>query len=133
MRSDDQGNCKKEDLLLYAVTDRSWLNGQTLYAQVEKALKGGVTCVQLREKNLDEAAFLEEAKEIHDLCAQYGVPFVINDNVEIAVQINADGVHVGQSDMKVGDVRKKLGLDKIIGASAQTVEQALEAKEHGAD
>ena len=68
MRSDDQGNCKKEDLLLYAVTDRSWLNGQTLYAQVEKALKGGVTCVQLREKNLDEAAFLEEAKEIHDLC-----------------------------------------------------------------
>lgn len=127
MRSDDQGNCKKEDLLLYAVTDRSWLNGQTLYAQVEKALKGGVTCVQLREKNLDEAAFLEEAKEIHDLCAQYGVPFVINDNVEIAVQINADGVHVGQSDMKVGDVRKKLGLDKIIGVSAQTVEQALEA------
>ena len=133
MRSDDQGNCKKEDLLLYAVTDRSWLNGQTLYAQVEKALKGGVTCVQLREKNLDEAAFLEEAKEIHDLCAQYGVPFVINDNVEIAVQINADGVHVGQSDMKVGDVRKKLGLDKIIGVSAQTVEQALEAQEHGAD
>ena len=89
-----------------------------------------MTCVQLREKNLDEAAFLEEAKEIHDLCAQYGVPFVINDNVEIAVQINADGVHVGQSDMKVGDVRKKLWLDKIIGVSAQTVEQALEAKEH---
>ena len=133
MRSDDQGNCKKEDLLLYAVTDRSWLNGQTLYAQVEKALKGGVTCVQLREKNLDEAAFLEEAKEIHDLCAQYGVPFVINDNVEIAVQINADGVHVGQSDMEAGSVREKLGPDKIIGVSAQTVEQAVLAQQRGAD
>lgn len=133
MRSGDQGNCKKEDLLLYAVTDRGWLNGETLYAQVEKALKGGVTFVQLREKNLDEAAFLEEAKEIQKLCAQYGVPFVINDNVEIAAQINADGVHVGQSDMEAGDVRKKLGSDKIIGVSAQTVEQALKAQEHGAD
>ena len=133
MRSDDQGNCKKEDLLLYAVTDRSWLNGQTLYAQVEKALKGGVTCVQLREKNLDEAAFLEEAKEIHDLCAQYGVPFVINDNVEIAVQINADGVHVGQSDLPAKVVRKLLGKDKIIGVSAAKVEEAVQAQEDGAD
>ena len=100
---------------------------------MEKALKGGVTFVQLREKNLDEAAFLEEAKEIQKLCAQYHVPFVINDNVEIAAQINADGVHVGQSDMEAGDVRKKLGPDKIIGVSAQTVEQALKAQEHGAD
>ena len=133
MRSDNHGNCKKEDLLLYAVTDRSWLNGETLYAQVEKALKGGVTFVQLREKNLDEVSFLEEAKEIQNLCAQYHVPFVINDNVEIAAQINADGVHVGQSDMEAGDVRKKLGPDKIIGVSAQTVEQALKAQSHGAD
>ena len=133
MRSDNEGNCRKEELLLYAVTDRSWLNGETLYAQVEKALKGGVTFVQLREKSLDEAAFLEEAKEIQKLCAQYHVPFVINDNVEIAAQINADGVHVGQSDMEAGDVRRKLGPDKIIGVSAQTVEQALKAQEHGAD
>lgn len=133
MKSDRTGNCGKEDLLLYAVTDRSWLNGETLYGQVEKALKGGVTFVQLREKTLDEEAFLEEAKEIQKLCAQYHVPFVINDNVEIAAKIGADGVHVGQSDMEAGDVREKLGPDKIIGVSAQTVEQALRAQEHGAD
>lgn len=133
MRSDRTGNCGKEDLLLYAVTDRSWLNGETLYAQVEKALKGGVTFVQLREKALDEQAFLEEAKEIQKLCEQYHVPFVINDNVEIAAAIGADGVHVGQSDMEAGDVRRRLGPDKIIGVSAQTAEQALRAQEHGAD
>ena len=133
MRSDRHINCRKEDLLLYAVTDRSWLNGETLYAQVEKALKGGVTFVQLREKALDEQAFLEEAKEIQKLCAKYHVPFVINDNVEIAAQIGADGVHVGQSDMEAGDVREKLGPDRIIGVSAQTVEQAVRAQERGAD
>ena len=133
MRSDRHTNCRKEDLLLYAVTDRSWLDGETLYAQVEKALKGGVTFVQLREKALDEQAFLEEAKEIQKLCEQYHVPFVINDNVEIAAQIGADGVHVGQSDMEAGDVREKLGPDRIIGVSAQTVEQAVRAQERGAD
>lgn len=126
-------NCNEKDLLLYAVTDRSWLNGRTLYEQVEEALEGGVTFVQLREKNLDEAAFLAEAKEIKKLCAGYHVPFVINDNVEIAAAIDADGVHVGQSDMEAGDVRRKLGPDKIIGVSAQTVEQALKAQAHGAD
>lgn len=126
-------NCDKKDLLLYAVTDRSWLNGRTLYEQVEEALKGGVTFVQLREKNLDDTAFLQEAKEIKELCARYHVPFVINDNVNIAAEIDADGVHVGQSDMEAGDVRKKLGPDKIIGVSAQTVEQALRAQAHGAD
>lgn len=126
-------NCDKKDLLLYAVTDRSWLNGRTLYEQVEEALKGGVTFVQLREKNLDDTAFLQEAKEIKELCVRYNVPFVINDNVDIAAEIDADGVHVGQSDMEAGDVRKKLGPDKIIGVSAQTVEQALRAQAHGAD
>lgn len=126
-------NCDKKDLLLYAVTDRSWLNGRTLYEQVEEALKGGVTFVQLREKNLDDTAFLQEAKEIKELCARFHVPFVINDNVDIAAEIDADGVHVGQSDMEAGDVRKKLGPDKIIGVSAQTVEQALRAQTHGAD
>ncbi len=133
MKSDSQGNCKKENLLLYAVTDRNWLNGKSLYSQVENALKGGVTFVQLREKNLDDAAFLEEAKEIQKLCRKYHVPFVINDNVDIAAQIDADGVHVGQSDMEAGDVRRKLGSGKIIGVSAQTVEQAVRAQEHGAD
>lgn len=125
--------CGKKDLLLYAVTDRGWLNGDTLYHQVEQAIQGGVTFVQLREKELDEDQFLEEAKEIQGLCRKYHVPFVINDNVKIAAQIDADGVHVGQSDMAAGDVRKKLGPDKIIGVSAQTVEQALLAQEMGAD
>lgn len=123
----------KKDLLLYAVTDRSWLNGETLYSQVEKALKGGATFIQLREKNLDSDAFLKEAKELKELCSQYNVPFVINDNVDIAVKIGADGVHVGQSDMEASDVRERLGKDKIIGVSAQTVEQALLAQKHGAD
>ena len=124
---------KKEDLLLYAVTDRHWLNGETLYSQVEKTLEGGTTFVQLREKELDEAHFLKEAKEIKELCARYRVPFVINDNVDIALEMDADGVHVGQSDMEADDVRAKLGPDKIIGVSAQTVEQAELAEEHGAD
>ena len=125
--------CDKESLLLYAVTDRTWLDGETLYEQVEKAIKGGVTFVQLREKNLDEESFLGEALEIQKLCKMYNIPFVINDNVEIAKKINADGVHVGQSDMKAGNVREILGKDKILGVSAQTVEQALLAEKEGAD
>lgn len=125
--------CKKEDLLLYAVTDRSWLGTETLYEQVEKALKGGSTFIQLREKNLDQVHFLKEAKEIKALCDTYRVPFVINDNVEIALAMNADGVHVGQSDMEAGNVRTQLGEDKIIGVSAQTVEQAVLAESRGAD
>lgn len=125
--------CDKKDLLLYAVTDRHWLNGETLYSQVEKTLEGGTTFVQLREKDLDEEHFLEEAKEIKELCGRYHVPFVINDNVEIALAMDADGVHVGQSDMEAGDVRSKLGPDKIIGVSAQTVEQAVLAEKRGAD
>lgn len=126
-------NCDRKDLMLYAVTDRSWLGGETLRSQVERALKGGGTFIQLREKELDEGDFLEEAKEIQKLCREYHVPFVINDNVEIAAAIGADGVHVGQSDMEAGDVRRRLGPDKIIGVSAQTAEQALRAQEHGAD
>ena len=125
--------CDKKDLLLYAVTDRSWLKGKTLYQQVEEALKGGTTFVQLREKTLDEAAFLQEAIQIKELCKMYNVPFVINDNIEIALAMNADGVHIGQSDMALSEARAKLGPDKIIGVSAQTVEQALEAQEKGAD
>lgn len=125
--------CDKKDLLLYAVTDRSWLGEQTLYAQVEEALKGGATFVQLREKELDDDTFLAEAIEIQELCKRYKVPFVINDNVEIARKINADGVHVGQSDMEAGNVRALLGEDKILGVSAQTVEQAILAEARGAD
>ena len=125
--------CDKKDLLLYAVTDRSWLNGETLYSQVEKALEGGATFVQLREKHLDRETFLKEAKELKELCAKYQVPFVLDDDVELALEVGADGVHVGQSDMEAGDVRAKLGKDKIVGVSAQTVEQALLAQERGAD
>lgn len=126
-------NCSSGDLLVYAVTDRSWLNGESLYSQVEKALKGGATFIQLREKELDEEDFLKEAIEIKELCKQYHVPFVINDNVDIACKMDADGVHVGQSDMEAGNVRAKLGSDKIIGVSAQTVDQALLAESCGAD
>lgn len=126
-------NCRKEDMVLYAITDRHWLNGESLYQQVEKALQGGVTFLQLREKKLDKELFMKEAREIKELCRKYKVPFIINDNVEIAKAIDADGVHVGQSDMEAGDVRKRLGADKIIGVSAKTVEQALLAEKHGAD
>lgn len=126
-------NCKAEDLLLYAVTDRYWLNGRTLKEVVKESLDGGVTFLQLREKDLDDETFLEEAKELQALCKEYKVPFVVNDNVEIAVKMNADGVHVGQSDMEAGDVRALLGPDKILGVSAQTVEQALLAESRGAD
>lgn len=126
-------NCAKDSLLLYAVTDRSWLGSSTLYQQVEDVLKGGATFVQLREKELGETVFLEEAKEIKQLCAKYKVPFVINDNVDIALSMDADGVHVGQSDMGASRVREKIGPDKILGVSAQTVEQAVLAEKQGAD
>lgn len=123
----------RESLLLYAVTDRSWLNGRTLRSQVEEALDGGTTFLQLREKNLDDAHFLEEARELQALCRERGVPFIVNDNVDVALAMGADGIHVGQHDMEAGDVRRLLGPDRILGVSAQTVEQALLAQERGAD
>ena len=125
--------CAKEDLLLYAVTDRSWLGEKTLYQQVEEALQGGATFVQLREKELDREAFRQEALEIQKLCRRYQVPFVLDDDVELAREVDADGVHVGQSDMEAGNVRALLGPDKILGVSAQTVEQAVLAEQRGAD
>lgn len=126
-------NCDKNDLLLYAVTDRHWLEGRTLKEVVKESLDGGVTFVQLREKTLEDEKFLEEARELKELCKKYNVPFVINDNVDIAIAMDADGVHVGQSDMEAGDVRVKLGPDKIIGVSAENVEQAVLAEKRGAD
>ena len=125
--------CSKDDLLLYAVTDRHWLEGRKLTDVVKESLEGGVTFLQRREKQLDDETFLEEAIELKELCREYKVPFVINDNVDIAIKMDADGVHVGQSDMEAGDVREKLGPDKIIGVSAQTVEQAVLAEKRGAD
>ena len=126
-------NCDKKDLLLYAVTDRHWLNGRELADVVKESLDGGVTILQLREKTLEEDKFLEEAKLLQTLCRERKIPFIINDNVDIAVAMDADGVHVGQSDMEALDVRAKVGPDKIVGVSAQTVEQALLAEKHGAD
>lgn len=125
--------CDKKDLLLYAVTDRAWLGGRTLAEQVEEALRGGATFVQLREKELAGEALLAEAREIQALCRRYRVPFVIDDDVALARQIDADGVHVGQSDMEAQKARALLGEDKILGVSAQTVEQAVLAEQNGAD
>lgn len=120
-------------LLLYAVTDRSWTGRQTLYEQVEDALKGGVTIVQLREKNLDEKTFLEEAQQMTELCHRYHVPLIINDNVDVAIESGADGVHVGIEDAPVAEIRKRAGNDFIIGATAKTIEQAKLAEDSGAD
>lgn len=125
--------CDKRHMLLYGVTDRAWTGERTLYQQVEAALKGGVTCVQLREKSLDEAAFLKEAKEMCDLCRRYKVPFIVNDNVDIAVACGADGIHVGQEDMAAGEVRRRVGEGMILGVSVHTVKEALEAVRNGAD
>ncbi len=123
----------KDSLLMYAVTDRHWLDGRTLYEVVRESLDGGVTFLQLREKELDDDTFYREAVELQKMAEEYGVPFVVNDNVDIAVRMDADGVHVGQSDMEAGDVRAMIGPDKILGVSAQTVEQAVLAEQRGAD
>lgn len=123
----------KKDLILYAVTDRSWLNGRRLYDDVEKAIRGGSTLIQLREKNLTHEEFKSEALEIQQLCKKYKIPFIINDDVELAREINADGVHVGQDDMEAGNVRNLIGGEKILGVSVQTAEQAVLAESKGAD
>ncbi len=120
-------------MLLYAVTDRAWVGRQSLYEQVESALKGGATCVQLREKELDDETFLKEAMELSVLCKQYGVPFFINDNVDIAIRCHADGIHVGQGDMDAAQVRQKVGNEMILGVSVHSVEEAWEAVRNGAD
>lgn len=123
----------KDALSLYGITDRYWLNGRPLIHDVQLALEGGVTMIQLREKNLDEESFYREAIEIKELCKKFNVPFIINDNVELAKKVDADGVHVGQNDMAAQDVRAIIGPDKILGVSTQTVEEALLAQKMGAD
>ena len=125
--------CDKRAMLVYAVTDRAWVGKMSLYEQVEASLQNGATCIQLREKELDDDSFLKEAIDLAALCRRYGVPFIVNDNVEIAIACHADGVHVGQQDMKASDVRKKVGENMIIGVSAHTVEEAVEAVKQGAD
>lgn len=123
----------RENLLLYAVTDRSWTENQTLYEQLEDALIGGVTCVQLREKNLSEEDFIQEAVEIRELCRKYNIPLIINDNLNVAIKSNADGIHVGQEDVSAAEIRKLVGDNFIIGVTAKTVEQAKKAENDGAD
>lgn len=124
---------EKQMLRLYAVTDRGWVGKKTLYEQIEEALKGGVTIVQLREKNLDTAAFIEEAVKVKELCHRYNVPLIINDNVTVALKSGADGVHVGIEDTPVEEIRKAVPYGFIIGATAKTVEQARSAERQGAD
>ena len=123
----------KDALSLYGITDRYWLNGRSLIHDVQLALEGGVTMIQLREKNLDEESFYREAIEIKELCKKFHVPFIINDNVELAKKVDTDGIHVGQNDMAAQDVRAIIGPDKILGVSTQTVEEALLAQKMGAD
>ncbi len=125
--------CDRKMMTLYGVTDRAWVGTLTLAQQVEAALKGGVTCLQLREKELSQPELMEEACEIQGLCRAYGVPFLINDDVDAAVACDADGVHIGQEDMDAAEARRRIGADKILGVSAQTVEQAQEAEKKGAD
>ena len=124
---------KNDYLKLYAVTDRSWTGRQTLLEQIEDSLKGGATCIQLREKDMEYDSFLKEALEVKKLCEKCNVPFIINDNVELALACHADGIHVGQSDMESKKVRELIGKDMILGVSAQTVAQAVEAENNGAD
>ena len=125
--------CDKELMRLYAVTDRAWVGRQSLYEQVESALKGGVTCVQLREKELPQDEFLAEAMEIAKLCRRYGTPLFINDNVNVAIACHADGIHVGQSDLEAAEVRRRVGDGMMIGVSVHTVEEAQAAVRNGAD
>ena len=124
---------EKDRLLLYAVTDRSWTGQQSLYEQIEAALKGGVTMVQLREKHLSEDELVAEAIQIKELCHRYEVPLIINDNVDAALKSGADGVHVGIEDAPVSEIRRRAGDDFIIGATAKTTEQAKAAEAAGAD
>lgn len=126
-------NLDKKKLLLYAITDRTWSpNLDIFYEQIEESLKAGVTFLQLREKMLDKQSFLNEAKIIKKICANYNIPFIINDNIEIAQEIDADGVHIGQSDISIVEAKKIIANNKIIGVTVHSVEEALIAEKNGA-
>lgn len=123
----------KNSMMLYAITDRTWLGDKTLPQVVEEAIMGGATFIQLREKNLSYDEFLKAAIEVKTVTDKYSVPFVINDNVDIAVKVGADGAHIGQSDEEIRIAREKLGPNKILGLSAGTLEEAIKAEKNGAD
>lgn len=122
-----------KDMLMYVITDRKWLGGRNLAEEVEKSIKGGATFIQVREKDISHNEFLKVAREVKQVTDKYNIPLVINDNIEIAVEIGADGVHIGQEDEDINEVRKKLGNNKIIGLSVQTKEQAILGEKMGAD
>lgn len=124
---------QRKDYMLYAVTDRSWLNGDSLVRQVREALENGVTLLQLREKDMPFEEFVALAREIHEVTVQFGVPLIINDNVDVALTMGAEGVHLGQEDMELTNARARLGKDKVIGISAHSVEEARRAQASGAD
>ena len=123
----------KSSLLLYAVTDRYWLNGRKLKDDVEKAILGGATMIQLREKNLSIDEFVKEALEIKEVCKKYDIPLIINDSLEVFLKVDADGIHVGQNDLPANIVREKIGPNKILGVSAETVDEAILAEKMGAN
>lgn len=123
----------KEMLKLYLVTDRKWLNGRKLTDDLKKAILGGVTTIQLREKNLSNEEFISIAKEVKKVCQNYHIPFIINDNLEVALAINSDGIHIGQNDIPASIVRKQIGPNKILGVSVHNLKEAFQAKIDGAD
>ena len=123
----------KNAMCLYAVTDSMWLEGRTLPEVVEEALQGGATFVQIREKNMPQEELVRLAKAVKAVTDRYHVPYVVNDEVEIAKRIDADGVHIGQSDKELTAARSILGEDKIIGVSVHNVEEAVQAEKNGAD
>ena len=125
-------NFTKEQLTLYLVTDRHWLANRNLEDDVEKAILGGVTMVQLREKNIDNDSFIELAEKVKQVCNKYKVPFIINDNLEVALAVDSDGIHIGQDDLPASLVRQKIGPDKILGVSAHNLDEAIAAKKAGA-
>lgn len=129
MKKDDV----KKAMKLYLVTDRRWLQEETLAQVVEESIKGGVTCVQIREKNLQIQEFIDLTLSLKTVCQKYQIPLIVNDNLEVMLASNADGIHVGQSDMSAKEVREKIGKDKILGVSVQNLQQALIAQENGAD
>lgn len=133
IHGDDKMKFTKESLKLYAVTDRQWLEGKSLAQAVEEAIKGGVTFIQLREKNTEYNEFKKIAISVKEITDKYKIPFVINDNVQLCREIDADGVHVGADDMSVKNAREILGSDKIVGGTARTLERAIQAFNEGAD
>lgn len=123
----------KRAMLLYAVTDRAWVGEMSLYEQVKATLDNGATCVQIREKEMNDEDFLAEAIELRELCDKYNVPLVVNDNISVAIKCKAPAIHIGQDDMKLSEVRELVGDDVAIGVSAHDVEEALDAERNGAD